>query len=98
MKHAIALVAAGEADARVVARIIQAIAAEFHDAVTIREPSSDRVGGVRVDLIIDDLAEPSFTCPTCGTVSHHPQDVANGYCGRCHAFTGDQAISDANRS
>lgn len=31
---------------------------------------------------------PSFTCPACGNTSHHPDDVANGYCGRCHQFTG----------
>jgi hypothetical protein len=33
----------------------------------------------------------AFTCPRCGAVSHHPDDLANGYCGRCHAFTGDSA-------
>lgn len=33
--------------------------------------------------------EPSFTCPACGAVSHHPMDVRYGYCGRCHDFTGD---------
>lgn len=31
-----------------------------------------------------------FTCPACGTASSHPEDIANGYCGRCHAFTGDE--------
>jgi ribosomal protein S27AE len=30
----------------------------------------------------------SFTCPVCGAVSHHPDDVAEGYCGKCHAWTG----------
>lgn len=29
----------------------------------------------------------SFTCPECGAVSYHPEDVRQGYCGRCHAFT-----------
>lgn len=33
---------------------------------------------------------PSFTCPICGAVSHHPQDVRNRYCGRCHVFTADE--------
>jgi len=28
----------------------------------------------------------SFTCPGCGAVSHHPDDVTNRYCGRCHQF------------
>lgn len=31
---------------------------------------------------------PSFTCPVCGAVSYHPGDIASGYCGRCHDFTG----------
>jgi hypothetical protein len=30
---------------------------------------------------------PSFTCPRCGRTSHNPADVAEGYCGACHAFT-----------
>jgi ribosomal protein S27AE len=32
---------------------------------------------------------PSFTCPDCGATSYHPEDVRHGYCGRCHAFTGE---------
>ena len=28
-----------------------------------------------------------FTCPRCGRTSHHPRDLAEGYCGACHAFT-----------
>lgn len=31
----------------------------------------------------------AFTCPRCGATSSHPEDLANRYCGRCHAFTGD---------
>jgi hypothetical protein len=30
----------------------------------------------------------TFTCPQCGAVSHNPNDLAHGYCGRCHDFTG----------
>jgi hypothetical protein len=33
-----------------------------------------------------------FTCPCCGAVSHHPVDVAQGYCGWCHAWTGDPEL------
>lgn len=32
---------------------------------------------------------PSFTCPECGSVSHNPDDVRNGYCGHCHDWTGE---------
>jgi hypothetical protein len=31
---------------------------------------------------------PSFTCPRCGAVSHHPDDIREGYCGRCRDWTG----------
>jgi hypothetical protein len=34
----------------------------------------------------------AFTCPRCGTTSHHPMDERHGYCGACHAFTGACAI------
>lgn len=30
---------------------------------------------------------PSFTCPRCGAVTHHPMDVHEGYCGACHDWT-----------
>lgn len=29
-----------------------------------------------------------FTCPSCGATSHHPEDLANRYCGACREFTG----------
>jgi hypothetical protein len=33
------------------------------------------------------VAEPSITCPLCGATSYHPQDIGEGYCGRCHDWT-----------
>jgi hypothetical protein len=30
---------------------------------------------------------PSFTCPDCKAVSYHPEDIREGYCSRCHAWT-----------
>lgn len=35
--------------------------------------------------------EPTFECPACHSVSYHPKDIENGYCGRCHDFTGKPA-------
>lgn len=32
--------------------------------------------------------EPSFTCPKCGMTSYNANDIAHGYCGNCHEFTG----------
>lgn len=31
---------------------------------------------------------PSITCPRCGFTSYHPKDIAEGYCGQCHDWTG----------
>ena len=31
---------------------------------------------------------PPFTCPDCGRTSMHPEDLRQGYCANCHAFTG----------
>jgi hypothetical protein len=28
----------------------------------------------------------TFTCPDCRVTSHHPDDVAYNYCGRCHQW------------
>lgn len=33
----------------------------------------------------------SFTCPRCGLTSNNPNDAANLYCSRCHAFMRDIA-------
>lgn len=30
---------------------------------------------------------PSITCPRCRRTSWHPEDVRQGYCGACHAYT-----------
>ena len=37
------------------------------------------------------MSAPSFTCPRCGAVSYNLNDIANSYCGRCHAFVDDEA-------
>lgn len=30
----------------------------------------------------------AITCPVCEMTSYHPNDVAEGYCGNCHDWTG----------
>lgn len=40
-------------------------------------------------MVPDSDTRASFTCPVCGAESWNPNDVRYGYCGRCHAFTGD---------
>lgn len=39
--------------------------------------------------LADAQRPPPFVCPVCAAVSHHPADREHGYCGRCHAFTGN---------
>jgi hypothetical protein len=34
-----------------------------------------------------EAAQLSYTCHVCGRTSHHPTDVAEGYCGACHTWT-----------
>lgn len=31
--------------------------------------------------------QPSFTCPVCGMTSYNPNDIREGFCGNCHAWT-----------
>ncbi len=31
---------------------------------------------------------PSFTCPQCNATSYSRRDIEEGYCGRCHDWTG----------
>lgn len=38
----------------------------------------------------------AFSCPCCGAVSPHPADAANGYCARCHWWTGDPELGPAH--
>lgn len=38
-----------------------------------------------------EVPDRRFQCPRCGARSSHPEDIANGYCGACHAFTGSTA-------
>jgi hypothetical protein len=38
------------------------------------------------------VTAPSFTCPCCGAVSHHPADLEHGYCSACHWWTADPVL------
>lgn len=32
-------------------------------------------------------AQDSITCPVCGMTSYNPNDIREGFCGNCHAWT-----------
>lgn len=34
----------------------------------------------------------AFRCPVCGMVSHNPNDEREGYCGKCHDWTGHAVV------
>lgn len=38
------------------------------------------------------MTEPSITCPRCGSTSYHPEDIRQGYCGRCNWWTSDPTL------
>lgn len=40
-----------------------------------------------VDVIVKKLDYPSITCPQCQRTSFNENDVREGYCGACHAYT-----------
>lgn len=44
-------------------------------------------------MITQGRKQHSITCPVCGFTSHHPQDIAYGFCGNCHAYTGKPATT-----
>lgn len=35
----------------------------------------------------------SYTCPTCGAVSHNSNDEREKYCARCHAFENQRFLA-----
>ena len=40
------------------------------------------------------LSEPQrFTCPRCGMRSFNLYDIREGYCGRCHDWTGSESMT-----
>jgi hypothetical protein len=40
--------------------------------------------------------QPSITCPQCGATSYNPNDVREGYCGRCNDWTTLKETPDAD--
>lgn len=38
-----------------------------------------------------------FTCPQCGARSWHPEDLRQGYCGRCRTFTAAPTTTGVHR-
>jgi hypothetical protein len=39
-------------------------------------------------------APEPFVCPVCSADNDDPEDIAKGYCGRCHAWTGGRIAVD----
>jgi hypothetical protein len=47
-----------------------------------------RVGAVSVTCQQEPTETTSITCPVCRMTSYNPTDIAQGYCGNCHDYTG----------
>ena len=43
--------------------------------------------------LVEPKRQPSITCPVCAATSYHPEDIRQGYCGQCHAFTTPKVVS-----
>lgn len=44
-----------------------------------------------------DPGRPGFTCPVCHRTSYNPNDIREGWCSACSAWTGDGAAGTASR-
>jgi hypothetical protein len=50
---------------------------------------ADRLCRFVATLATPESPAPVFVlCPRCGARSFHPKDIAEGYCGACHDWTG----------
>lgn len=69
----------------------------FNRIGSVPPPLAEHLPPHDPDAVVYDLEKPvtAFACPCCGAVSQHPQDVAHGYCGRCHWWTGDPGLGPA---
>lgn len=38
------------------------------------------------------MAQAFIECPRCAAKSYHPDDIRQGYCGRCHWWTSDPVL------
>lgn len=47
-----------------------------------------RARQIETVTVTPEMIEEGFTCPECGAVSYSPNDIVEGYCGVCKAWTG----------
>ena len=38
--------------------------------------------------VTPEMIEEGFTCPECGITSYNPNDIVEGWCGKCKSWTG----------
>jgi ribosomal protein S27AE len=64
--------------------------ASSYDEICVKCGATDGIGtlgGLARPCPVPDKDERlSITCPKCGMTSHHPKDISERYCGRCHQF------------
>jgi hypothetical protein len=69
-----------------------------HGELTDRRTRADRPVCAICRHAEDRREAISFTCPRCEATSWNPNDAAEGYCARCHAWTGSQFAPPAGQS
>jgi hypothetical protein len=75
------------ADARLAASIMQKQYQEVSARFTWWAIPSNRDAKVHPMSYTAEELSRLFVCPRCGVVSHNPNDLAEGYCRRCGAYT-----------
>lgn len=56
-------------------------------AERVKHISGSIMEGDGLALEVLEADDGAFRCPRCGSVSHSPDDMREGYCGRCRTWT-----------
>jgi hypothetical protein len=59
---------------------------EYEDSPTLTKREAAKAALEQAQTLPRWQIAPYIVCPRCGAVSHHPKDITERYCGRCHRF------------
>lgn len=45
-------------------------------------------------LVLKPVTPATFTCPRCLWTTYNVHDIRERYCGHCHVFVDDEALTD----
>lgn len=58
----------------------------YEDPPGLSTRDAARAAWEQAQALRNDPDQAYIVCPRCGAVSHHPKDITERYCGRCHRF------------